>query len=102
MILLYFLLKRDIEEFKILGEKGYKKCVKDNTQGEIAKDLNDMLNNANVRLDWKDICKRNIAELKNITSAAEPQSYSNSTTTPITYLTHYDYTNGFSVEYPSD
>jgi hypothetical protein len=45
-----FQTEQDIEEFKILGEKGYYKNVLRNTQGEIAKDLNDMLNNANVRL----------------------------------------------------
>jgi hypothetical protein len=92
--------EQDIEEFKELGEKAYyKKC----TQGDVADILKDLFKS--VGMDLKKVCKKNIAELKNITSTtstAQPQSSSNSTTTPITYLTHYDYTNGFSVEFPSD
>jgi hypothetical protein len=96
-----FQTEQDIEEFKVLGEKAYyKKC----TQGasDLLKELYD-----NVGLDLKKVCKKSIAELKNITSSTntteQPESYSNSTTTtPVTYLTHYDYSNGFSVEFPSD
>jgi len=88
-----FQTEQNIEEYKVLGEKAYyKKCVKD-SQSKISKEI---MNNMDIKLDWKDICKRQIVELKNITSTT-----SNSTG-PITYLTHYDYTNGFSVEFPSD
>lgn len=86
--------EQDIEEFKELGEKAYyKKC----TQGEFADILKKLF-------DLKKICKSNIAELKNltITAAGANEQQNQSSSNSITYLTHYDYTNGFSVEYPSD
>lgn len=96
---LAFQTEQDIEEFKMLGEKAYyKKC----TQGEFSDELNKVFKT--IGMDIKKICKNNIAELKNLTkaSALTDEQESQSITNPITYLTHYDYTNGFSVEYPSD
>src|SRR5574341_1997421 len=55
-------------------------------------------------MDLKKVCKVNIDELKNLTKISAPtnEQENQSSINPITYLTHYDYTNGFSVEYPSD
>jgi hypothetical protein len=89
-----FQTEQSIDEFQILGEKAYyKKCIK-GPQGKIAEEI---INNIDIKLDWKDICKKEITELKNITSSTNTTA-----TTPVTYLIYYDYTNEFSVEYPSD
>lgn len=94
--------EKDIQEFQVLGEKEYyKKC----TNGAVADLLKDMYND--VGMDLKKVCKADIVELRNLTSAStvtnQQDEISNSTTAgPIGYSTHYDYTNGFSVEYPSD
>lgn len=91
--------ENDIEEFRTIGEKEYyKKC----TQGDVADLLKELYDS--VGMDLKEVCKDKIAELKNLTetTAGINQQQDQSSTKPITYLTHYDYANGFSVEYPSD
>ena len=75
----------------MLGEKAYyKKCVKD-SQSKISKEI---MNNMDIKLDWKDIRRNQIVELK-ITSSTTLTANS---TEPITYLIHYDYNSSSVVQ----
>jgi hypothetical protein len=93
-------VQQDKEKFLELGEEQFRKdCYKNlNLDNEVAEDLLDYMPEDLT----KEICESKISKIKNETATSEQNQSLNSVTGGTTYTTHNDYSNGFSVEYPTD
>jgi hypothetical protein len=93
--------QQDKEKFLELGEEKFRKdCYKNLNLDKVAEDILEYMPK-----DFsKDVCEKKISKIKNETATAtlQPNQTLDSTTGEATYTTHNDYSNGFTVEYPSD
>jgi len=92
--------QRDKEKYLELGEEKFRKdCYKSlNMDNEVAEDLLDYM----PKDLTKDVCESKISKIKNETATLEQNQTLDSVTGEATYTTHTDYSNGFTVEYPTD
>ena len=88
--------EQDIQKYQELGEKEFRKdCL---NRDKMVKDMFE-----NFGKDFlKKTCDSRTEEIKNITGTSQVNQFSNSSGGPISYLTHDDYSNGISLEFPSD
>ena len=92
--------QQDKEKFLELGEEQFRKdCYKNNNlDNEFSKDfMSDLPKDA-----VKEICESKINRIKNETEFLIQQNQTlDSVNGETTYTTHNDYSNGFTVEYPT-
>jgi hypothetical protein len=92
--------QQDKEKFLELGEEKFREdCYKNlNQDNKIAEDILEYMDEDLA----KELCEDTIDRIKNETGTLQQNQTLDSVTGETTYTTHDDYSNGFTVEYPTD